>query len=211
MADPVTRAESAHILRRRLCDCCEVAEEPQVLCEDPLVYVIDDFLSEAECEYIIGLAEPAMARAVVTGAKGPTVTGDRTSRVAWLPDPSAPVALPVEVDEMLVEVEERICALLDCRPECTEPLQVIHYSPGQEYSEHLDGYDSATEHGLANCSRGGNRLVTTLMYLSEVEDGGETNFFELDISVEPRQGAQSRQPPVAWTTAHTDGPDLQGA
>ena len=200
MADPVVLAESARILRQ---DSMDERTESQILSSDPLIYIIDDFLSAAECEYITGLADPQMSRAVVTGAKGNSVTSDRTSRVAWLPNPSidrgtgslgelsGPVAgdgTDGDVDELLVEVEERICALLGCRSECMEPFQVIHYLPGQEYSEHVDGYDATTEHGLANCTRGGNRLVTALMYLNDVEAGGETLFSELEISVQPRQG-----------------------
>ena len=188
MADALIVAEAAAILRRR--PDAEAAGV-RVLSESPLVYVVDDFLTAGECEHIVGLAEPQMARAVVTGAKGNTVTSDRTSRVAWLPDPTAETAAEDEVDEVLVEVEERVCALLGCRPECTEPFQVIHYRGGEEYSDHVDGYDSTSEHGLANCARGGNRLVTTLMYLNDVDEGsggGETNFSELEISVQPRQG-----------------------
>ena len=61
------------------------------------------------------------------------------------------------------------CALLGCRPECTESFQVIHYEEGQEYKPHLDAYDTSTDHGLNNCKRGGNRLITTLLYLSDVD------------------------------------------
>ena len=32
-----------------------------------------------------------------------------------------------------------------------------------------DAYDTSTDHGLNNCKRGGNRLVTTLLYLSDVD------------------------------------------
>eukprot|EP01052_Picozoa_sp_SAG31_P058983 SAG31_NODE_18324_length_640_cov_1.024030_2_plen_80_part_01 len=73
----------------------------------------------------------------------------RTSSVAWLPNPSAgaaDVANAVDaVDPVLIAVEERRCAMLNCRAECTEPFQVIHYEEGQQYEPHLDAYDSRTK------------------------------------------------------------------
>jgi hypothetical protein len=221
MADPLIIRESACVLRCQppLPGWCttpaaqygetggrrgEIPAQVQVLCKSPLVYVVDDFLCAGECEYLIQLAEPQMARAVVTGTGGPKVTADRTSRVAWLPDPRAQRGDASaggagetagqagegeqEADEVLVELERRLCTLLGCRAECTEacacpppplprfqkymrwvgrtdwagavtiarvqPFQVIHYSRGQEYVEHVDGYDASTRHGLRNCARG---------------------------------------------------------
>eukprot|EP01050_Picozoa_sp_SAG11_P003317 SAG11_NODE_185_length_13160_cov_9.118521_10_plen_114_part_00 len=49
----------------------------------------------------------------------------------------------------------------------------------QEYRAHLDGYDTTTSYGVENCRRGGNRLVTTLLYLNDVEGGGTTAFSAL--------------------------------
>ena len=89
MDDPVVLAESVHILSRR--PAVATAEDGGagggaaahgpvvILSADPLIYTIDDFFTAGECEYLISLAEPSMRRAVVTGARGPKTTGDRTS------------------------------------------------------------------------------------------------------------------------------------
>eukprot|EP01052_Picozoa_sp_SAG31_P030730 SAG31_NODE_3178_length_4584_cov_7.885842_2_plen_311_part_00 len=57
----------------------------------------------------------------------------------------------------------------------------------------MDGYDTTTAYGVENCRRGGNRLVTTLMYLNEVGGGGATAFTALPghqnaVEVEPVPG-----------------------
>ena len=131
-----------------------------VLCEDPLVYYIDDFTTDAECDAIIAKSEPQLKRARVSGMQDGRVSSGRTNSVAWM---------AAGGDEVFETVEDKVCDLVGCRPECTESFQVIHYEEGQEYKPHLDAYDTSTDHGLNNCKRGGNRLITTLLYLSDVD------------------------------------------
>ncbi|EPS58495.1 hypothetical protein M569_16319, partial [Genlisea aurea] len=52
-----------------------------------------------------------------------------------------------------------------------EGLQVLHYDLDQKYGDHQDYFDDP-----ANLARGGNRIATVLMYLSDVKKGGETVF-----------------------------------
>ena len=41
-------------------------------------------------------------------------------------------------------------------------LIVIPNQVGQEYTDHVDGYDATTEHGAQNCARGGKLPTSTL-------------------------------------------------
>lgn len=52
-----------------------------------------------------------------------------------------------------------------------EGLQVLHYEVGQKYESHFDYF--LEDFSTAN---GGQRIATILMYLSDVEEGGETVF-----------------------------------
>ena len=149
-----------------------------VLCEDPLVYYVDDFTTDEECEAIIAKSSPQMKRARVSGERDGRVSSGRTNSVAWM---------AAAGDEVFEAVEDKVCDLIGCRAECTESFQVIHYEEGQEYKPHLDAYDTSTAHGQNNCKRGGNRLVTTLLYLSDVEAGGTTAFTKLGIEIEAKK------------------------
>eukprot|EP01046_Picozoa_sp_COSAG06_P020541 COSAG06_NODE_1506_length_9248_cov_6.203702_3_plen_358_part_00 len=149
-----------------------------VLCEDPLVYYVDDFTTDEECDAIIAKATPQMKRARVSGMKDGRVSSGRTNSVAWM---------AAAGDEVFEAVEDKVCDLIGCRAECTESFQVIHYEEGQEYKPHLDAYDTSSPHGQNNCKRGGNRLVTTLLYLCDVEAGGTTAFTKLGVEIEPKK------------------------
>nr|KYP37476.1 Prolyl 4-hydroxylase subunit alpha-1 [Cajanus cajan] len=52
-----------------------------------------------------------------------------------------------------------------------EGLQVLHYEVGQMYVPHHDYFTDKV-----NTANGGQRIATMLMYLSDVEEGGETVF-----------------------------------
>ena len=52
-----------------------------------------------------------------------------------------------------------------------ESMQILHYENGQKYEPHFDYF-----HDKANQELGGHRVATVLMYLSNVEKGGETIF-----------------------------------
>lgn len=58
-----------------------------------------------------------------------------------------------------------------------EDLQVLHYEPGQKYDPHFDYFVDKV-----NIARGGHRIATVLMYLSDVEKGGETVFPSAEVS-----------------------------
>jgi len=68
-----------------------------------------------------------------------------------------------------------------CMP-CTCLLQVLQYEVGQYYGGH---HDFIPAHSRLPC---GPRVYTLFMYLSEVEEGGETEFERLGIRATPKKG-----------------------
>jgi prolyl 4-hydroxylase len=52
-----------------------------------------------------------------------------------------------------------------------EDIQVLRYKHGEKYEPH---YDYFTDN--VNTVRGGHRYATVLLYLTDVEEGGETVF-----------------------------------
>jgi prolyl 4-hydroxylase len=151
----------------------------QRLCDSPLIHVFDAVVAADECAHIIAAARPQMRRSQVSGAGGGKHSPGRTSERAWLKHAHDPT---------VHAVADRVAALVGLPLAFAESLQVIHYEPGQEYRTHFDAYDLATEKGQRYCERGGQRLVTALVYLGEVESGGTTAFPRLGLEVRPQTG-----------------------
>lgn len=58
-----------------------------------------------------------------------------------------------------------------------EDIQVLRYEHGQKYDPHYDYFVDKV-----NIAHGGHRIATVLMYLSDVEKGGETIFPNAEVS-----------------------------
>mmetsp|Transcript_16238 Transcript_16238/g.26221 ORF Transcript_16238/g.26221 Transcript_16238/m.26221 type:complete len:228 (+) Transcript_16238:1171-1854(+) len=73
------------------------------------------------------------------------------------------------MNDLVKRVEQRIASWSQIPVSHGEPMQVLRYEIGQEYQPHFDYFFH--KGGSAN-----NRIATVLMYLSDVEEGGETVF-----------------------------------
>ncbi|TVT97547.1 hypothetical protein EJB05_57210 [Eragrostis curvula] len=136
----------------------------EVLSWEPRAFVYHNFLSKEECEHLIALATPHMRKStVVDSATG----GSKDSRVRT----SSGMFLRRGQDKIIRTIEKRIADYTFIPIEHGEGLQVLHYEAGQKYEPHFDYF-----HDDYNQKNGGQRIATLLMYLSDVEEGGETVF-----------------------------------
>jgi len=77
---------------------------------------------------------------------------------------------------------EKVSRVAGVRPSHMENLQVVRYLPGQEFAIHTDHLNSF------NDLEPRGRLATCLIYLQEPTTGGETRFFEFNVTVPPQLG-----------------------
>ena len=147
----------------------------------PRVIVLGGFLSDAECDQIVALAKPRMARSEtvdnITG--GSEVNVARTSRGMFFERGETGV---------IDRVEKRIAALLDWPVQNGEGLQVLHYQPGAEYKPHYDYFDPVHPGSAPILKRGDQRVGTVLMYLNTPRKGGGTTFPDVGFEVAPIKG-----------------------
>ena len=92
-------------------------------------------------------------------------------------------------DPILARVRDRIANLTMVPERNAEHMQVLKYEQGQFYRTHHDQNSPMT-------SAWGPRMYTFFMYLNEENDGGETHFPQLNISVRPRRGRALLWPSV---------------
>ncbi|KAF7829529.1 putative prolyl 4-hydroxylase 3 [Senna tora] len=136
----------------------------EILSWEPRAFIYHNFLSKEECEYLISLAKPFMTKSTVVDSK----TGQsKDSRVRT----SSGMFLKRGRDKIIRNIEKRIADFTFIPIENGEGLQVLHYEVGQKYEPHYDYFLDDF-----NTKNGGQRIATVLMYLSDVEEGGETVF-----------------------------------
>ncbi|XP_057435101.1 probable prolyl 4-hydroxylase 3 [Lotus japonicus] len=160
---PITDLSS---FRRRTSQSLEENQEQwtEILSWEPRAFIFHNFLSKVECEYMINLAKPHMAKSsVVDSQTGKSVE----SRVRT----SSGMFLKRGKDKVIQTIEKRIADFAFIPVENGEGLQVLHYEVGQKYEPHYDYFLDEF-----NTKNGGQRIATVLMYLSDVEEGGETIF-----------------------------------
>jgi prolyl 4-hydroxylase len=148
---------------------------------NPRVVVFGGMLSDEECESLIEMAKPRLARSLTVATKtgGEEINADRTSNGMFFQRAE---------NDLIRKIEDRIARLVNWPAENGEGLQVLHYRPGTEYKPHYDYFDPAEPGTPTILKRGGQRVATLIMYLGEPEKGGGTSFPDVHLEVAPRRG-----------------------
>jgi len=166
-----------------------------ILSKDPWVVTLDDVISEEEALQMIELGGlRGYERSEDVGAKkadgtyGAVVSTGRTSSNAWCTKecyehPSAK------------NVMKRLGELTMIDENNSEFLQLLRYEPDQFYEDHHD----YIRHNIEN--QQGVRILTSYLYLNDVEAGGGTRFTGLNITVMPKRGRA-----LFWPSVLNDSP-----
>jgi prolyl 4-hydroxylase len=174
---------------------------------NPRVVVFGDLLSDEECEQMIALARPRLARSltVATRTGGEEINADRTSSGMFFQRGET---------ALIARIEARLARLLNWPEENGEGLQILHYQPGTEYKPHYDYFDPSEPGTPSILRRGGQRVATVVMYLAEPERGGGTTFPDVHLEVAPKRGNavffSYDRPHPATRTLHGGAPVLAG-
>ena len=177
------------------------------LLNQPRVVVLGNLLSADECDALIESARPQLARSLTVATKtgGEELNPDRTSSGTFFARGQTPE---------VARIEARIARLLHWPIENGEGLQVLHYSPGAEYKPHYDYFDPDEPGTPTILKRGGQRLATLVMYLSEPARGGGTTFPDAGLEVAPVRGNavffNYDRPHPSTRTLHGGAPVIEG-
>jgi prolyl 4-hydroxylase len=139
--------------------------------EEPLIVILGNVLSIEECDELIKLSKDRMNRSKIGIAH--EVNEIRTSSSMYFQE---------NENELITKIEKRIASIMNVPIEHGEGIQILKYTPGQEYKAHFDFFTTSSQ------ATKNNRISTMVMYLSDVENGGETFFPKLNFSVSPQKG-----------------------
>ena len=146
----------------------------------PLIYELKSFLDIKSCAHIVNVAKDKMKLALVSGEKEGVLHSARTNRSCFIPH---------RYDEIFEKISFTISKLLNRDLSTAEDFQIIHYTKDQEYKPHFDAFSmDGSELSRTNTKFGGQRIITALCYLNNVEKGGSTIFPAIPLAIKPERG-----------------------
>ncbi|GAA0141381.1 protein modifying enzyme [Lithospermum erythrorhizon] len=149
----------------------------QVLSWKPRALYFPNFATAHQCEGIIEQAKKRLAPSLLMLRKGETeeqTKGTRTSSGTF-------ISASEDKTGILGAIEDKIAKATMIPRSHGEAFNVLRYEIGQRYLSHYDSFDPA-EYGPQKSQR----VASFLLYLSDVDEGGETVFpFEDGQNMDP--------------------------
>ena len=169
----------------------------EIISESPWICIVENVINQEESYLVQYTGAPHLRPSITAAPDGQRVQIElRTS-------------FDMMLEEMLEDInillmQRRMADIVDTTPAYSEFLQLLRYQNGQEYRPHRDylppSLITPLEEGGA-----GQRESTVIIYLNDVQNGGETEFIELDKKIAPKMGRV-----LAFKNLHEDGsPDTR--
>jgi len=176
----------------------------------PQVVVLEHFLTDAECDELIELAENKLEPAEVVSSR----TGEGFVSPARVAEA---VEFAGAQYDLTRKIEARIEALTHWPSTHFQHFQMIRYGVGGQYRPHHDCYNPDMPAFREILQTNGQRLATFLIYLNDCPRSGATAFPRLDgLFVCPQKGnalffsypGSGGKPDISCL--HAAGPVLEG-
>jgi prolyl 4-hydroxylase len=153
------------------------------------LYTAEGFLQPDECQALIAIIQARLRPSTVSSEAGQGQSAFRTSRTCDLTGGEPEVRA----------LDEKICAAMGIDAALAEPSQGQFYGVAQEFKPHTD-YFEPYELERNSTPTLGQRTWTFMVYLNDVEAGGETAFVNVGLTIPPKAGTA-----VLWNNLRADG------
>lgn len=168
----------------------------EILSSSPFIMTIDDFISPEEIRAFLTNIDSwerstNSGKSNALGQSGVELSEGRTSSNSWC-------RAACQNNKHVQQVYKKIESLVRVPRDHYELFQILRYEIGQKYETHHDY--GARERYLVS----GPRILTLFLYLSDVDEGGETVFPALGISVKPKRGRA-----LLWPSTLDYDPDIR--
>ncbi len=150
------------------------------------IFYIENFLDTDECQHLIKTIRSRLRPSELSSPDADKFF--RTSKTCDLTQLN---------DNIVQNIDNKICKVLQIEKDLSEPIQGQYYEVGQEFKPHTDFFE---DHELEiNGGALGQRSYTVMIYLNSTEEGGETTFPLIDEEFSPREGKA-----VIWCNLNPD-------
>ena len=117
----------------------------------------------------------------------------------------------LQLDHEIVEKYNQMIAM--CLHEYSNKFSIIEQIKGVQYGiniqKTLPGEGYHLWHSEIDCKMVASRFIVTMMYLNDVEEGGETEFLYQHRRIKPKKGRVVLWP-AQWPHTHRGNPPLSG-
>ena len=157
------------------------------------IYAYKNFHSDQACSKLIECINKSTRKSTLANDNDEALSSDyRTSQTA---------DLHFFPEELIIDIDEKLENFMELDRFLGEALQAQKYNPGEYYKEHWDFFPPRSKKQYkVYCEWMGQRTWTTMMYLNDVSEGGETYFKHLKLKVKPERGLL-----LAWNNLYRNG------
>jgi prolyl 4-hydroxylase len=160
-----SKINSTELIPNGYCDCNANYIEPIIL---------NNIITPKECKYIISYANKRFKKSQLVGDN--ENKSIRDSETCWIHKKD---------NEIVGNIIRRVCKQLGKPFENAEDFQVVRYKTNGLYKPHHDACCDNTKECKDFLKRGGQRILTIVIYLTDNFKGGETNFPNLGKRYKP--------------------------
>jgi len=132
------------------------------------------------------------------------VAGTGTQSIKYDEGRTSSTAVLLDTDPIVSQVNQKMYTELGIEGPYSEPTQGQIYEVGQEFRHHQDAFGKDAYHN--HCLSSGQRTWTFMIYLNDVEEGGETDFPTIGKTFTPQKGMA-----VVWKNSNGTGTENSAA
>jgi prolyl 4-hydroxylase len=139
------------------------------------LYEIDNILSNEECDRLIKYTKyKKLSDSIIFNNHNNIITNDRKSKTTWF---------KLNENEIESKCSNIAKTLTNKNDSNLENLQLVYYPIGGYFKPHHDATKNTDVDTIVK-----SREYTLLIYLNDVEEGGETVFPYLNLEIKPKKG-----------------------
>lgn len=151
-----------------------------------MIFEYRNALTSEECLQLIELSKDKLIEATTLGPKQEDY---RTAQNCWISE------LHPAVTKVKLLVREKTGLPVENQ----ELVHIVKYTVGGQYKNHHDFFHPDTDYYQSQISRGGQRLYSCMFYLNDDFQGGETEFPELGVTIQPEACKM-----IVWSNVNSD-------